>query len=449
MRERARAHALSQLVCLGRHTITGLLCTQSQTQRDWTADYRIYSRARIDPQIVFRGVRNAVQRELDATAPLVTAWDDSILRKRGWKIHGVAWRRDPLSPPFGVNFVPGQRVLQASVALPAADGQARLIPIDFVHAPTLKRPPKNADVAQVQAYKEAARQANINAVALHRMQALRKEVDAQRSLHIVVDNRFTNGTVLRELPANTILIGRARKDAALFYPPASQPATGRKRLYGTAAPTPEQLRLDEGRPWQIILAFAAGRIHSFKVKQMGPLISKLNGQPVQMVAIAPLGYRLKKGSRILYRQPAYLICTDPTLALEKIVQEYLWRWDIEVNFRDEKTLLGVGQAQVRSAESAQRAPALAVAAYALLLLASSKTYAKSQLPDSIPQPKWQKGHEPGRPSTARLINELRFNLWAQALRPESLSAFCEKSAADQKPSKLNFDLASAVFHAVA
>lgn len=27
----------------------------------------------------------------------------------------------------------------------------------------------------------------------------------------------------------------------------------------------------------------------------------------------------------------------------------LWRWGIEVNFRDEKTLLGTGEAQVRTA----------------------------------------------------------------------------------------------------
>jgi hypothetical protein len=26
----------------------------------------------------------------------------------------------------------------------------------------------------------------------------------------------------------------------------------------------------------------------------------------------------------------------------------LWRWEVEVNFRDEKTLLGFGQSQVRS-----------------------------------------------------------------------------------------------------
>ncbi len=60
-----------------------------------------------------------------------------------------------------------------------------------------------------------------------------------------------------------------------------------------------------------------------------------------LVIIAPLRYRPRQGSRLLYRRPAYLIATDPDLSPQPIVEHYLWRWDSEVNFRDEKTLLGV------------------------------------------------------------------------------------------------------------
>ena len=100
---------------------------------------------------------------------------------------------------------------------------------------------------------------------------------------------------------------------------------------------------------------------------------------MQLVVVAPLGYRLRKNSKLLYRKPAYLICTDSQLAIEALLQAYLWRWDIEVNFRDEKTLLGVGQAQVRHPVSAQSVPALAVAAYALLLLAARQQEFKSMM----------------------------------------------------------------------
>jgi hypothetical protein len=39
---RVRAHLLAQLVCLGRHTLTGLLATNGQLQKDWSADYRLF-----------------------------------------------------------------------------------------------------------------------------------------------------------------------------------------------------------------------------------------------------------------------------------------------------------------------------------------------------------------------------------------------------------------------
>ena len=64
------------------------------------------------------------------------------------------------------------------------------------------------------------------------------------------------------------------------------------------------------------------------------------------MVIKPLGYRLRKGSKLLYRLPAFLICTDLELSLQTLVQSYLHRWEIECNHRDEKSLLGVAQGQV-------------------------------------------------------------------------------------------------------
>ena len=69
-------------------------------------------------------------------------------------------------------------------------------------------------------------------------------------------------------------------------------------------------------------------------------------------------------ARRLYTRPAYIICTDPDLPLEDILQEYVWRWDIEVNHRDEKTILGVGQAQVRNENSVKYEPDLCSSLFA-------------------------------------------------------------------------------------
>ena len=32
-----------------------------------------------------------------------------------------------------------------------------------------------------------------------------------------------------------------------------------------------------------------------------------------LIIIAPLAYRPRKGAKLLYRQPAYLICRDPSM----------------------------------------------------------------------------------------------------------------------------------------
>lgn len=442
---RARTQWLAGLLNLGRHTVTGALSTAGSQHRDWSADYRLLQRLPVEP--IFAHVRTEALAATDATRPWVVAFDDSITRKTGRCIPGCGWRKDPLGPPFNVNFVWGQRVLQFSAAIPADDGSARLVPVDWQEASLPKKPPRHADAQTQAAYGEARKQANINKVAAARMAHLRTAT--QRPIHWVSDGRFTNRTLLRQLPANTVLIGRVRKDTKLYAPCAARPGrNGRPRKYGDTLPTPEQLRVDDAVGWTRVSAFAAEKRHDFKIKTLGPVLARITGvnTPVRVVVIAPLGYRLKKGGKLLYRQPAYLICTDPDVPLEELLQEYLWRWDIEVNFKDEKCLLGVSEAQLREPEAVRRQPACAVAAYALLLLAGHKTYGPDKLPPSVPLAKWRRREPPRRATTGLLINQLRVELWSRHLRPECLSHFCSRTRPTQKSDKPSTDLASALFY---
>ena len=437
-------------MCLGRHTLTGLLSTNGQLDRDWSADYRLYSRQRIDAAELFASIRRGAQQSLAQEEALTVAMDDSILRKSGRQIPGVGYRRDPLSPPFHVNFVRGMRFVQLSALVHQPDGFCRMIPIDFQQAPLPARPSRNASLAQQQQYKGALAAANINCVGLERVCTLRHQLDEdlaaqRRHLRVVVDGRFTNAKLLKNLPANTTLIGRIRRDAKLFFLPQGQAATGRKRLYGQAAPTPEGFLSDPGVEFQLLQAQLGARSCQFRVKVLGPLRALQAGgsQNLQLLVIATLGYRLRKGSKLLYRQPAFLICTDPALSIQALLQSYLWRWDIEVNFRDQKTLLGIGEAQVRNPHSVQAQPALAVAAYGLLLLAAAQANLKA-----LSQPKWRPDSEPKRLSTASLINLLRHELWNASIK-KSFTHFRSDPADDHNPKKLQPDLRSALFYAAA
>lgn len=451
---RGRRHCLSHLVGFGRHTITGLLRNQNRTQQDWSADYRFYAADRLAVSKMFGQVRATVEQCSPPDSPLVVAMDDSLLRKTGRRIFGSGYRRDPMSPPFQVNFVRGLRVLQISAAVrQGQEGAARMIPIDFQHAALPAKPHRKAPPEQHEAYRLEKARRNINLVGGQRLACLRQQMDqggsASRRLLATVDGRFTNSTVLRQIPARTVLIGRVRKDAVFYHPPENQPERGRKRKYGLRCPTPEALLKDPALPWQKIKAYAAGQTYEFRIKTLSPVYSAMDkGQrALRLRVIEPVPYRNSKKSKLERREPAHLICTDPDLPLQELLQAYLWRWDIEVNFRDEKTLLGVGQAQVRSETSNQNAPALAVAAYAMLLLASVKTYGAEGKPDTFQSPSWYRRKPKQRATTNELINQLRYELWAHSLRT-NFTGFSQKNDGDQNGIKCEHPLASALFMTV-
>lgn len=452
MRERVRRHLLSQLLCLGRHTLTGVLGTSGRLFCDWSADYRMYSSQRVEPEKLFVPVRQTLTGRLAPGQPLVTALDDTRLRKTGRKTHGVKYTRDPLGPPFHVNFIKAQRFVQMSMAAAADNGMARMIPIDFVHAPAAQKPRPDADEETLARFRQAKRETALPKVGADRLRKLRSDMDQdgqhERPLWAVVDGGYTNRTFIKNLPPRTSAVGRIRADAKLYHlPEPTEGKPGRNRVYGDRAPTPEELRKDTSVPWQRVEAFAAGKTHNFKIKTLTPLRWRPAGKEhdLRLIVIAPLGYRLTKHSRVLYRKAAYLICTNPNASIQELLQAYVWRWDIEVNFRDEKSLLGVGQAQVRHEQSVEKVPALAVAAYAMLLTSAIQAYGPTGKPDSLPSPKWRR-KKTLRASTQSLLQHLRHEVWAGALR---FSSFASQPAPNTKPEKLDTPLESALFYAVA
>jgi hypothetical protein len=445
---------LSTLLCLGRHTVTGLLTTCGAQFRDWTSSYRLFSHDRLPPSTLFSVVRRAVIEALPPQAPVRAALDDSLLRRAGLHTPGVAWRRDPLGPPFQTNFVRAQRFLQISLALPAADGSCRLLPVAFCHAPTPAKPGKKATPAQQQEYRVQARAARLGQRACEQIHALRAALDADpasasRRLLVAFDGGYTNGTVLKHLPPRTTAIGRLRQDAHLLFRPApSTPkARGRRLRYGPPAPTPEQVRTDDS-PWETLTLLHHGIPHQLRFKRRTGLMWRAAGaqQVLQLIVIAPLAYRLRQGSKLLYRKPAFLLCTDENLDPQVVIETYVQRWGMEVNFREEKTLLGVGQAQVRDPRSVESAPALSVAAYALLLLATQRAFADSS-PPLLPRPKWIRPSPTARLSTQQAIHQLRAEVWGRGLGLDNFSGFVTTLPPNTKPEKFSFPLASAVCYA--
>jgi hypothetical protein len=404
---------------------------------------------------IFSVVRRRIADQLPAGAPFRAVLDDSLLRRSGLHTPGVGWRRDPLGPRFQTNFVRAQRFLQISGAMPGTDGAFRLAPIAFLHTPTPPKPDRNASADQVAQYRLDASSSRLSLRAAQQMILLRQSLDRdpggrERTLLLAFDGGYTNATVLKQIPPHTICIGRIRKDAKLCFPPdiTLLKTRGRRLRYGALAPTPEQFRTNEAEAWENMTFTHSGIAHPLRFKRRQNMMWRTTGpgQILQLIVIAPLAYRLRKGSKLLYRHPAFIICTDPELEPRQIIEAYFQPWDIEVNFRDEKTLLGVGQAQVRNTASVESAPAFAVAAYGMLLVSGQLAFGNSD-DGLLPQPKWAASSKGPRTSTQQLIHQLRAEVWGRGLGIENFSAFASNLPATAKPEKCSFPIASAVCYA--
>lgn len=420
--QRAKELAHGLLCCTGNRTISSMLIACGKQFLDWTAVYQLFMNERMDIGTLFETSSKVCLEHLASDQMLVAHMDDTIIRKVGRKVFGTSWRRDPLGPAFHTNFVWGQRFVQISLSMHdiSFHSQSRAIAVDFHHCPSVQKVGKNATDEELLAFKEAKKIQNLSTQGLERIKLLRTRLDTQgashRELFLSVDGSYTNETVLKKLPPRTTLIGRIRKDVRLNYMPETEKTKGRNRVYGQECPTPEQIRQSEAIPWIEVKAFAAGVMHTFSVKIVKSLKWRVAGKDacLQMVVIRPLGYRLKKGGKMLYRKPAYLICTDNELAIEKLLQAYIWRWEIEVNFREEKTVNGCGDAQVRNEISAAKTPAFVVAVHAFLHLSEYILKQKNNH-IALPKAKWEKESTNKRASTNNLLNQFRGLYWFEQM----------------------------------
>ena len=450
--QRAKELAFGLLSCTGRRTVTGMLIAVGKQFLDWTAAYQLFMGTRIDIDKIFEVSSQVCLENLETDQMLIVHMDDTIIRKVGRKIAGTAWRRDPLGPAFHTNFIWAQRFTQLSLSLhdKGLNCSSRAVPVDFHHSPSVKKPSKNATQEELLEYKKAKKEQNLSKQGLERIKLFRKRLDGQgageRELLLSVDGGYTNETIFKGLPEKVTLIGRIRKDAHLNYLPETEKTNGRKRVYGEEVPSPEQIRQSDDVPWEEVKAFAAGKSHTFSVKVVKSLKWRVAGgnHLLQLVVIRPLGYRLKKGGRMLYRKPAYLICTDNELSIEKLLQAYIWRWEIEVNFREEKTTNGCGDAQVRNEISSAKLPAFVVAMHAFLHLADH-ILTKKNANLALPKAKWEDAVPDQRPSTNNLLNLFRGYYWYGKLG-KSFSDFVANQHQTQKAHNPIGECFSAVFY---
>jgi hypothetical protein len=365
--QRAVRQALGSLVCLGRRCLSRIIWTNGGQQRSWSAEYFLHSRCQWEPQQLFQPI---LKRAL-AYCPqrlVGVALDDTKLKKTGRSIPQAFYQRDPMSPPFHVNLVLGLRFLQASLLVPlhrTANVGTRALPIRFQEVSRVKRPGKKASEEEKKQYKAAVKQKNLSRSFVQMGKQLREELDQaggrDKILVLTADGSFCNRTCFAEVPDRAALLARARKDAKLcFHAPANT-----RRFYALEKFTPEQIRKDDSRAWKTTRIFYGGKRRKIRYKEVSDLYWQRGAakRALRLIVIAPTPYRKSKSRKLYYRDPAYLLTTDLRSSLKQLLQIYFDRWQIEVNHREEKDTLGVGQAQLWNVNSVPKQPVLAVASY--------------------------------------------------------------------------------------
>jgi hypothetical protein len=415
---RARRLALGLVVGLGLRTITRALGAVGREQKPWSSDYRVFSRSPWQVRALFAPLLEQALALVPGEGPVVVAGDYTHLVRAGRKVQAARWMRDPLSPPFHVNLVRGLRFLQLALIVPCGTAAPRALPVAFAESPVPRKPGKRADEAAWQAYRAEQKRHPAAVAARAEMVALRECLDrfgAQaRPLLVALDGSFCQRCFLQEPLLGVHLLCRARKDAVLCR---RHEGLG-PRFYTQATFTPEQVRCDPSVPWQLMNARFGAQQHPLRYKDQGEVYWR-NGarrRPLRLIVLSPQAYRRSPQGRLLYREPAYLLTTDLSSPAPLLIQAYLDRWQIEVVHRDEKSVIGVGQAQVWNPLSVTRQPAFAVAAYGLLLLAGIKTYGAVRSSDLPALPRWR--GQAGRPSCLDLVTALRGQL---AARPDLLA----------------------------
>ena len=302
-----------------------------QDDRPFGNYHRVLNRARwssraLSPILL----RLLVRAFVAAGAPVIVGLDDTIERRRGAKIAAKGIYRDPVRSSKG-HFVKASGLRWVSLQLLAAcRGRSGCGPCRS--SPCWR--PRSATTRSA-----GQRHKTLPTWGRQMLLQLRRWLP-DRSVVAVADSTYAALDLLAacaRLPHPVVVITRLRLDAALYDPaPARLPGTvGRPRQKGARQPTLAARLQDPQTAWQALtVRWYGGTDRAIEVAT-ATAVWYHSGLP-------PVALRW-----VLVRDPAgefdpqALLCTDPTVSAQQIVEWFVLRWQLEVTFHEARAHLGV------------------------------------------------------------------------------------------------------------
>lgn len=408
-----KSHCVSILENPGRHTISNCLCYMGKSQEDWSKDYRLFSKSKWSPDGCLNTILKEGLKYVPCNLPFIAINVDlTSTRKCGKNIPHTTYQLDPSSPPFQRGLMLAQRFLHFSLSLPQdhLDLPARSLPIRWNISPFVKKPGKRAGAEDWKEYRAQKKIINSNLDAINGFEDISetiRDLGFNRKILFVGDGGYSNQTIYKNLPASVDMVSRCRKDAKLCLKAENEGS----KFYSSVKFTPEEVRKGEDNPLHEASIFYGGAKRKIDFKEMKNVYWQRGAgrRPLRLIVIKPVPYRRTKSGYQNYRDPAYLLTTDMESETTALIQAYFNRFEMELNHRDLKNNLGLGEGQVWSEASVERHPQTIVIAYSSLILSTLEAYGPNRTDNVyLLPPKWYRGQS--RPTIEDMKRKLREEL---------------------------------------
>lgn len=289
--------------------------------------YNFFERSSWRPKDLAYRVAVLVLARLDFSGRVTLVIDDTLAHKRGKSVWGLGWWRDAVASTrkrvataSGHNWV----LLAVAFRVPGTPVVLALPLLARLHLPG-KGQPSCAELAR----------------------EMLGEVLAWfpgREFTLVADGAYACKEMLGGSPDRVRFVGRMRGDAAVYdprVPRQSKGKRGRKPSKGPRLPGPKEAagKADRKRAgsgdwlWQAVDVTVYGTQRTLLAFGYKAVWSRVLGLvPVRVVVVRdPAGEM----------DDVYLFTTEPGASLEWVIEQFSWRWSIEVLFRASKQALEI------------------------------------------------------------------------------------------------------------
>jgi hypothetical protein len=339
---------LAWLMCLGKHSLWRVgENTRPQQPPDHSrrhgldSYYNFFERSSWKPRDLAYRLAVLVLTRLNFTGTITLLVDDTLAHKRGKSVWGLGWWRDAVASTrkrvataSGHNWV----VLAVAFCVPGTSRVILALPLlARLHLPG-KGQPSCATLAK----------------------EMLDEVLGWfpgRDFTLVGDGAYACKEMLGEFPRDVRFVGRMRGDAAVYdprVPRQKKGKRGRKPTKGPRLPSPREAarKADRKRTesgdwlWQAVAVTIYGSQRTLLAVSYVAVWPRVLGLvPIQVVVVRDVEGKM---------DDVYLFTTDLEASLGWVIEQFSFRWSIEVLFRASKQVLQIEAPQHYCQESVRK-----------------------------------------------------------------------------------------------